>query len=63
VVVATLAGGPLDPRYQVLGGPFDLRGHGGVLLAANQAALAVTTLAVVAAAGSLVARFRRGPRV
>jgi hypothetical protein len=59
VVVATLAGGPLDPRYQVLGSPFDLRGHGGVLLAANQAALAVTTLAVVAAAGSLVARFRR----
>jgi hypothetical protein len=59
VVVATLAGGPLDPRYQLLGGPFDLRGHGGVLLAANQAALAVTTLAVVAAAGSLVGRFRR----
>ncbi|HEX3211003.1 MAG TPA: hypothetical protein VH016_00425, partial [Actinomycetota bacterium] len=58
VVVATLTGGPLDPRYQVLGGPFDLRGHGGALLVANQVALAVTTLAVVAAAGSLVVRFR-----
>jgi hypothetical protein len=59
VVVATLAGGPLDPRYEALGGPFDLRGHGGVLLVANEVALAVTTLAVVAAAGSLVGRFRR----
>jgi hypothetical protein len=59
VVVATLAKGPLDPRYEALGGPFDLRGHGGVLLVANQLALAVTTLAVVVAAGSLVGRFRR----
>jgi hypothetical protein len=59
VVVATLTRGPLDPRYGALGGPFDLRGHGGVLLVANQVALAVTTLAVVAAAGSLVGRFRR----
>jgi hypothetical protein len=59
VVVATLAKGPLDPRYQALGGPFDLRGHGGLLLVANQVALAVTTLAVVVAAGSLVGRFRR----
>ena len=54
-----LAKGPLDPRYQALGGPFDLRGHGGLLLVANQVALAVTTLAVVVAAGSLVGRFRR----
>jgi MFS family permease len=59
VLVATLAGGPLDPRYQALGGPFDLRGHGGALLIANQLALAVTTLSVVVAAGSLVGRFRR----
>jgi hypothetical protein len=57
--VVPRAGGPLDPRYQALGGPFDLRGLGGILLAANQLALAVTTLAVVAAAGSLVGRFRR----
>jgi MFS family permease len=59
VAVATLTRGPLDPRYEALGGPFDLRGHGGLLLVANQAALAVTTLAVVVAAGSLVGRFRR----
>jgi hypothetical protein len=59
VVVATLTRGPLDPRFESLGGPFDLRGHGGPLLVANQVALAVTTLAVVAAAGSLVGRFRR----
>jgi hypothetical protein len=59
VAVATLTRGPLDPRHEALGGPFDLRGHGGVLLLANQVALAVTTLAVVVAAGSLVGRFRR----
>jgi hypothetical protein len=59
LLVVTVAGGPVDPRFQALGGPFDLRGLGGVLLAANQAALAVTTLAMVAAAASLVGRFRR----
>jgi hypothetical protein len=58
LVVVTLVPGRLDPRYQALGGPFDLRGLGGVLLVANQAAMAVTTLAVVVAAGSLVVRFR-----
>jgi hypothetical protein len=58
VLVASLAGGPLDPLPQALGGPFDLRGHGGAMLVANQAALAVTTLAVMAAAASLVGRFR-----
>jgi hypothetical protein len=59
VVAATLTRGPLDPRYEALGGPFDLRGHGGVLLVVNQLALAVTTLAVVVAAWSLVGRFRQ----
>jgi hypothetical protein len=54
-----VASGPLDPRYQLLGGPFDLRGLGGVLLVVNQLALAFTTLAVVIGAGSLVVRFRR----
>jgi hypothetical protein len=58
VVVATLTNGPLDPRFEALGGRFDLRGHGGILLVANQVAMAVTTLAVVIAAGSLVGRFR-----
>src|ERR671911_2659151 len=59
LVALAVASGPLDPEYQVLGGPFDLRGQGGVLLVVNQLALAVTTLAVVVGAGSLVVRFRR----
>jgi hypothetical protein len=59
LVGLAVARGPLDPRYQVLGGPFDLRGQGGTLLVVNQLALAVTTLAVVVGAGSLVVRFRR----
>jgi hypothetical protein len=59
LLVVTLAPGQLDPRYQALGGPFDLRGLGGVLLVTNQLALAVTTLGVMVAAGSLVWRFRR----
>ena len=58
VLAVTLAGGPVDPRYQALGGPFDLRGLGGVLLAANRAALAVTVVGLGAAAVSLVGRFR-----
>jgi hypothetical protein len=59
LVVVTLTPEPLDPRYQAVGGPFDFRGFGRVVLVANQAALAITTLAVVVAAGSLVVRFRR----
>jgi hypothetical protein len=59
LVVVTLAGGPMDPRYQAVGGPFDFRGLGHVVLVADQVALAVTTLGVVVAAGSLVVRFRR----
>jgi hypothetical protein len=59
LVAVTLGRGPLDPHYQARGGPFDLRGFGGVPLVANQVALAVTSLAVVVAAGSLVARFGR----
>ena len=58
VLVVTLAGGPVDPRYQALGGPFDLRGLDGVLLAANRTALAATVVGLVAAAVSLVGRFR-----
>ena len=61
LLVITLAGGPVDPRYQALGGPFDLRGLHGTLLVANQAALAVTTVGLVVAAGSLVRRFRPAP--
>jgi hypothetical protein len=57
VLVVTLAGGPVDPRYQAVGGPFDLRGLDGVLLAANRTALAVTVVGLGAAAASLVGRF------
>jgi hypothetical protein len=63
LVGLAVASGPLDPQYQVLGGPFDLRGQGGVLLVVNQLALAVTILAVVVGAGSLVVRFRRATGV
>jgi hypothetical protein len=48
----------VDPRYQAIGGPFDLRGLDGVLLAANRTALAVTVVGLVAGAVSLVGRFR-----
>jgi hypothetical protein len=58
LVAVTLVGGPLAPRYQAVGGPVDFRGFGGVLQVVNQMALAVTLLAVVVAAGSLVVRFR-----
>jgi hypothetical protein len=63
LVGLAVASGPLDPRYQVLGGPFDYRGQGGVLLVVKQLALAFTTLAVVVGAGSLVVRFRRASGV
>jgi hypothetical protein len=63
LVALAVASGPLDPQYQVLGGPFDYRGQGGVLLVVNQLALTVTTLAVVVGAGSLVVRFRRAQGV
>ncbi len=58
LVALAVASGPLDPQYQLLGGPFDYRGQGGVLLVVNQLALAFTTLAVVVGAASLVVRFR-----
>jgi hypothetical protein len=59
LLARAVASGPLDPRYQVVGGPFDLRGLGGGLLVANQLAVAFSILAVVVAAGSLVVRFGR----
>ncbi|HEX6677421.1 MAG TPA: hypothetical protein VF486_20625 [Actinomycetes bacterium] len=43
----------------VSGSPFDYRGFRGVVLVANQVALAITVPAVLVAAGSLVVRFRR----
>jgi hypothetical protein len=59
LLVVPLAPGRFDPHLLVGSSPFNGRALGGVLLAVNQVALAVTTLAVVAAAGSLMVRFRR----
>jgi N-terminal 7TM region of histidine kinase len=59
LVVGARAPGSVDPYHQLVAGPFDLHGLGGVRLVANQVALAVTDLAVLVAAGSLVVRFRR----
>jgi hypothetical protein len=59
VLVAPLAPGRFEPRLLVDGSPFQDRALGGALLVATQAALAVTTLSVVVAGGSLVVRFRR----
>jgi hypothetical protein len=61
--VITLASQPPDQPYQAAENPFDLRGLGGVPLVTYQMAVAVTLLAVVAAAGSLVVRVRRAGRV
>jgi hypothetical protein len=59
LLVVPVAPGRFDPRYLVVGGPVDFRAFGGLLLVANQLALAAAVLAVVVAAGSLVVRFRR----
>jgi hypothetical protein len=59
LVAVAVARGSLDPRYQAESNPLDFRGVGGALLVVNQLALAITLLAVVVAAGSLVVRFRR----
>jgi hypothetical protein len=58
LVAVALAPGLVNPQYQAANGPFDFRGLGGALLAANQVGLAVTTLAVMVGAASLVVRFR-----
>ncbi len=58
LVAVAVARGSLDPRSQA-DNPLDFRGVGGALLVVNQLALGVTLLALMAAAGSLVVRFRR----
>jgi hypothetical protein len=63
VLVVAVAPGRLDPQLLVTNSPFSDRALGGVLLVATQLALAVTALAVVVAAGSLVVRFRRAQGV
>jgi hypothetical protein len=59
VLVVAVVPGRLDPQLLVTSSPFSDRALGGVLLVATRVALAVTALAVVVAAGSLVVRFRR----
>jgi hypothetical protein len=58
LVALAVARGSLDPRSQVEN-QLDFRGVGGALLVVSQLALGVTLLALMVAAGSLVARFRR----
>jgi hypothetical protein len=59
LLVVTLAPKPGGRVVRAVDSPLDLHALNGVLLAANQAALAVTNIAFVAAAASLVVRFRR----
>jgi len=59
LLAITLPARPFDRPYQGAGNPLDLRGLGGALLVTYQLAFAVTNLAVVVGAASLVVRFRR----
>jgi hypothetical protein len=61
--LASLLAVPLAPKpsgsFQPLDSPFDLQALDGALLIIDQVTLAVTILAIMVAAGSLVVRFRR----
>jgi hypothetical protein len=59
LLAITPAPRPFGQPYQATGNPLDLRGLSGVLLVTYQLAFAVTNLAVVVGAASLVVRFRR----
>jgi hypothetical protein len=59
LLAITLAPRPFDQPYQAAVNPLDLSGLGGALLVIYQGAFAVTNLAVVVGAASLVVRFRR----
>jgi hypothetical protein len=59
LLVVTLVSEPGDRPAEAIDNPMDLHALGGVPLVATRAALAVTNLAVVVAAASLVVRFRR----
>jgi hypothetical protein len=59
LLAITLAPRTFDQPYQGTENPLDLRGLGGAPLVIYQLAFAVTNLAVVVGAGSLVVRFRR----
>jgi hypothetical protein len=58
LVAATVAPGSLDPLAQFVAGPMDPQVYGGALRVANQLALLVGILTVLAGAASLVVRFR-----
>ena len=58
LLVLVLAARPSEQPYQAVDKPLDLRTLSGALLVINQVALAVTVLALVVGAGSLVVRFR-----
>ncbi len=59
VLMVPLVPGRFEPQRLVTNSPFSDRSLGGVLMIATQVTLAITTLAVAVAAGSLVVRFRR----
>ena len=59
LVATLLLPNSLNSDYQTLDNPLALRALGGALRAALWVALAITVLAVLVAAGSLVVRFRR----
>jgi hypothetical protein len=59
LLAITLAPRPFGQPYQATGNPLDLHGLSGALLVTYQLAFAVTNLAVVVGAASLVVRFRR----
>ena len=59
LLVVTGAPKPTPLQYRALDSPFDFDAFGGFVLLVDQLAQAVTVVAVVVAAGSLVIRFRR----
>jgi hypothetical protein len=59
LLMIVLAPRSFDPRSRTPDNPFDLTGLGGAVLVVYQLTFAVTNLAVVVGAGSLVVRFRR----
>jgi len=63
LLAAALAPRPRESRYEVLDNPFDFHALDGALLVTHQVALAVTSLAVLVAGGSLMARFRHAAGV
>ncbi|HEX7148210.1 MAG TPA: hypothetical protein VF512_11910 [Actinomycetota bacterium] len=59
LLAAMVAPGSLDPLAQYVSGPMDPQVYGGALRVANQLALLVGVLTILAGAASIVVRFRR----